>query len=76
MNSKLDYRKIGLAIAGIFAIIFGLMRGSDLFPMPEKPSDSIHQSASDETLQTKQNEVDTTKTLNRQNVESADSTAE
>lgn len=35
MNNKLDFRKIGIAIVGIIAVIFGLMKGSDVFPVTE-----------------------------------------
>jgi hypothetical protein len=35
MNKKIDFRKIGIAILGLFAILTALMRGSDIFPMPE-----------------------------------------
>lgn len=60
MNNKVDYRKIGIAIAGIIAIIFGLMKGSDLFPLPEKPVESTKQTSSDTSLNTIQNQSDTT----------------
>lgn len=35
MKNKLDFRKIGIAIVGIIAVIFGLMKGSDVLPIPE-----------------------------------------
>lgn len=60
MNNKVDYRKIGIAIAGIIAIVFGLMKGSDLFPLPEKPEESTKQTSSDTSLNTIQNQSDTT----------------
>ena len=60
MNNKVDYRKIGIAIAGIIAIIFGLMKGSDLFPLPNKPAESTIQSTSDTSLNSIQNQLDTT----------------
>lgn len=60
MNNKVDYRKIGIAIAGIIAIIFGLMRGSDLFPIPEKSTQTEQPITSDTSLNTLQNQLDTT----------------
>ena len=35
MNGKVDFRKIGVAVVGVIAVIFGLMKGSDIFPIPE-----------------------------------------
>lgn len=43
MNNKLDYRKIGIAVVGIIAVIFGLMKGSDVFPLPEAENTSTEQ---------------------------------
>lgn len=33
---NLDLKKIAIAIAGLFAVVMGLMKGSDFFPTPEK----------------------------------------
>lgn len=43
MNNKLDFRKIGMAIVGIIAVIFGLMKGSDVFPVPEVENEQAEQ---------------------------------
>ncbi|MFK7947640.1 MAG: DUF4258 domain-containing protein [Saprospiraceae bacterium] len=49
MNKKLDFRKIGMAIVGIIAVIFGLMKGSDVFPVPETTTEQTAQT--EETAQ-------------------------
>lgn len=55
MNNKLDFRKIGVAIVGIIAVIFGLMKGSDVFPVPETKTEQAQQTTQQVISDTEEN---------------------